>query len=313
MKYGKLIIFILIITIVTACGNSSAVRPEEWVGTYAGAHGTVMTLLSDGTARIGHVASDNDIDKHPSWDYSDDTITVHCKAYGYDISASTSLQSDGILLFKSEEPAWDPEPFLRISSESAVYSKDDYLAMMDDLEFNIEGVPSHESTGWDASSYTAAVVGGIEFHVPDYFQLQKSSDSSMSYSFKDKDGVVVLFNISITGDALSDDDFRKEKYRFQNDLMKESGVNGHRIMDAGNCSIAGFQSRLFTFYADTAENGENHVRLAVINNTESGKCVSVCLLQNLDALYDYIEDFNTVIETAATCFTREKKESPSRD
>ena len=99
--------------------------------------------------------------------------------------------------------------------------------------------------------------------------------------------------------AVSDDDFTKEKYRLQNDFMKELGVNGHRIMDARNCRIAGFQSRLFTFYADTAQDGQNHVRTAFINNTQSGKCVSVCLLQNLDSLYDYVEDFNTMIETAA--------------
>lgn len=300
MKYWRLLIFILLFTMVTACGNSSSsFHPKEWAGTYAGAHGTVMTLAGNGTARISHASSDENIDTDSSWDLSDDMISVHCKAYGYDISASTRLQSDGVLLFKSADPAWDPEPFLRISEASTALSKDDYLAMIEDVDFSIEGVPSHESTGWDASSYTTAVVGGIEFHVPDYYQLQRSTDSSMSYAFKDKDGVTVLFSISITGDALSDDDFMKEKYRFQNDFMKELGVNGHRIMDARNCRIAGFQSRLFTFYADTAQDGENHVRTACINNTESGKCVSVCLLQHMDSLYDYVEDFNTIIETAA--------------
>ena len=300
MKFRKLLFFMLLFTILTACGSSSAsFHPVEWAGTYAGAHGTVMTLASDGKARIGHAASDENVDTDSSWALSDDTITVHCKAGGYDISANTRLQSDGILLFKSEEPTWDPEPFLRISEASTVLSKDDHLAILEDIDFNIEGVPSHESTGWDASSYTTAAVGGIEFHVPEYYQLQSSSDSSMSYAFKDKDGVVVLFNISITGSALSDEDFRKEKYRIQNDFMKELGVNGHRIMDAGNCRIAGFQSRLFTFFADTAQDGQNHVRTAFINNTQSGKCVSVCLLQNLDSLYDYVEDFNTIIETAA--------------
>lgn len=290
----------LLFTILTACSNSSSsFHPKEWAGTYAGAHGTVMSLAGDGTAWIGHAAPDENIDMDSSWDLSDDMINVHCKAYGYDISASTRLQSDGILLFKSEEPAWDPEPFLRISESSAALSKDDYPAILEDVDFNIEGVPSHESTGWDASSYTAAVVGGIEFHVPEYYQLQRSTDSSMSYAFKDKDGVVVLFTISITGNALSDEDFRKEKYRIQNDFMKELGVNGHRIMDARNCRIAGFQSRLFTFYADTAQDGQNHVRTAFINNTQSGKCVSVCLLQSLDSLYDYVEDFNTMIDTAA--------------
>ena len=316
MGYRKLIIFMLLFTLVTACGNSSApspgaslessipetppasVHPEEWAGTYAGARGTVMTLVSDGTARIGHVASDNSIDMDSSWDLSDDMLNVHCKAYGYDISANARLQSDGILLFKSAGPAWEPEPFLKISSASTAFSKDDYLAMIEDIDFNIEGLPSHESTGWDASSYITAVVGGIEFHIPEYYQLQRSTDSSMSYAYKDKDNVVVLFNISTTGTALSDDDFRKEKYRLANDFMKELGVNGHRIMDVRNCRIAGFQSRLFTFYADTAQNGENHVRAACINNTESGKCVSVCLLQNLDSLYDYFDDFNTTIETA---------------
>ena len=301
MKYRNLFLFMLLFTILAACGSSSApslVLPEEWTGTYAGAQGTVMTLVSNGTARIDHAASDEDIDKDSSWDLTDDVINVHCKARGYDISADTRLQSDGILLFKSAEPAWDPEPFLKISSETAVFSKDDYLAMMEDIDFNIEGLPSHDSTGWDASSYSTAVVGGITFHVPAYYQLQESSDSSMSYVVMDEDEVPVLFVISISGGAFSDEDFRKAKYDLPNSFMKELGANGHRIMDAGNCRIAGFQARRFTFYADTEEYGENHVRAAVINNTESGKCVTVCLLQNLDSLHDYFDDFNTTIETA---------------
>ena len=120
----------------------------------------------------------------------------------------------------------------------------------------------------------------------------------MSYVVMDEDEVPVLFVISISGDAFSDEDFRKAKYDLPNSFMKELGANGHRIMDAGNCRIAGFQARRFTFYADTEEYGENHVRAAVINNTESGKCVTVCLLQNLDSLHDYFDDFNTTIETA---------------
>ena len=302
MKYRNLFFFMLLFTLLTACGSSPAPSsglPEEWSGMYAGAQGTVMTLVSDGTARIGHASSAETIDMDSSWDFADDVITVHCKAYGYDISSNTGLQSDGILLFKSTEPTWDPEPFLKISSETAVLSKDDYLAMMEDIDFNIEGLPSHDSTGWDASSYSTAVVGGIAFHVPSYYQLQKSSDSSISYVVMDEDEVPVLFVISISGDAFSDEDFRKAKYDLPNSFMKELGANGHRIMDAGNCRIAGFQSRRFTFYADTEEYGENHVRAAIINNTESGKCVSVCLLQNLDSLHDYFDDFNTTIETAA--------------
>ena len=302
MKYRNLFLFMLLFTMLTACGSSSApssVLPEEWTGTYAGAQGTVMTLVSDGTARIGHAAADEDIDMDSSWDLTDDVINVHCKARGYDISANTRLQSDGILLFKSSEPAWDPEPFLKISSETAVFSKDDYLAMMEDIDFNIEGLPSHDSTGWDASSYSTAVVGGITFHIPSYYQLQESTDSSMSYVVMDEDEVPVLFIIRISGDAFSDDDFRKAKYSLSNDFMKALGVNGHRIMDAGNCRIAGFQARRSTFYADTEEYGENHVRAAIINSTESGKCVTVCLLQNLDSLHDYFDDFNTTLETAA--------------
>ena len=301
MKYRDLFFFMLLFTILTACGRSSApspVLPEEWAGTYGGAQGTVMTLVHDGTARIGHAAADEDIDMDSSWDLTDDVINVHCKARGYDISADTRLQSDGILLFKSADPAWDPEPFLKISSETTAFSKDDYLAMMEDIDFNIEGLPSHDSTGWDASSYSTAVVGGITFHVPSYYQLQKSSDSSISYVVMDEDEVPVLFVISISGDAFSDEDFRKAKYDLPNSFMKELGANGHRIMDAGNCRIAGFQSRRFTFYADTEEYGENHVRAAIINNTESGKCVSVCLLQNLDSLHDYFDDFSTTLETA---------------
>ena len=166
MKYWRLLIFILLFTMVTACGNSSSsFHPKEWAGTYAGAHGTVMTLAGNGTARIGLASSDENIDTDSSWELSDDMISVHCKAYGYDISASTRLQSDGVLLFKSPEPAWDPEPFLRISEASTALSKDDYLAMIEDVDFSIEGVPSHESTGWDASSYTTAVVGGMAKHV----------------------------------------------------------------------------------------------------------------------------------------------------
>ena len=116
MKYRNLFFFMLFFTILTACGSSPAPSsglPEEWSGTYAGAQGTVMTLVSDGTARIGHAASDETIDMDSSWDFADDVITVHCKACGYDISSNTGLQSDGILLFKSTEPAWDPEPFLK--------------------------------------------------------------------------------------------------------------------------------------------------------------------------------------------------------
>ena len=297
-SFLPLFFFMLLFTILTSCGRSSAL-PEEWAGTYAGAQGTVMTLVSDGTARIGHAAADENIDMDSSWGFSDGVISVHCKARGYDVSASTRLQSGGILLFRSAEPAWDPEPFLRISSETTVFSKDDYLAMTEDIDFNIEGLPSHDSTSWDASSYSTAVVGGITFHVPAYYQLQQSSDASMSYVVMDEDEIPVLLVISTWGDAFSDEDFRKAKYGLQNDFMKELGVNGHRIMDAGNCEIAGFQSRLFTFYADTEKNGENHVRAAIINNTESRKCVSVCLLQNLDSLHDYFDDFKTTIETAA--------------
>ena len=84
----------LLFTLLTACGSSPAPSsglPEEWSGTYAGAQGTVMTLVSDGTARIGHASSAETIDMDSSWDFADDVITVHCKACGYEFVCPQAL------------------------------------------------------------------------------------------------------------------------------------------------------------------------------------------------------------------------------
>ena len=93
MTYKNTFFFMLLFTMLTACGSSSAlfpgvspkppasVHPEEWAGTYAGAQGTVMTLAGNGTAHIGHAASDKPVDMESSWDFSDEMINVHCPSF----------------------------------------------------------------------------------------------------------------------------------------------------------------------------------------------------------------------------------------
>lgn len=313
MKYAKSLIILLALLVLTSCGSSSSASqasgpssqstesessyPVEWVGTYGGAQGTVLTLVGDGTARIGFLPSDKTIDMDSSWEFSDDSVIVHCKAYEYDISANTKERDDGILLFESEEPRWNPEPFIKISSAATVFSKDDYLAMMEDIDFHIESLPSHDSTGWDSSSsYTEVTSGGLLFKVPGYFTMTDSEDTDLSYVVKDHDDVGILLRIQDLGDALTDDKYKTEKYGWPDTFMEGTGVKGHHIMDVKNCRIAGQPARLFTFYANTDNLGEYHVRVACINNTDSGRFISVSILQNLDTLHDFISDYDRMIE-----------------
>ena len=317
MKYSVLFsVFILSAITLVSCNSSSSPSATsktseetkssdsalnaEWTGTYGGAQGTVMTLASDGKAYIGYLSSDDNIDMDSSWFYTTDTLHVVCKSFGYEIFADTEVRDDDILLFKSEDPGWNPEPFVKISSAATVFSKDHYLAMMEDFDFHIEGLPTHDRTKWNpSSSYETTVIGGLEFRIPEYYKTTESGDQSITYGVKDENNALTLITIRIIGDALSDEDFRKVKYGFPDLFMKNMRAEGHRIMDAKNCIIAGQQARLFTFYADTENYGQNHIRVACINNTKDGHCISVSIMQSLDSLHDFINDYDKIIETAA--------------
>ena len=315
MKYSVLFsVFILSAITLVSCNSSSSPSATsktseetkssdsalnaEWTGTYGGAQGTVMTLASDGKAYIGYLSSDDNIDMDSSWFYTTDTLHVVCKSFGYEIFADTEVRDDDILLFKSEDPGWNPEPFVKISSAATVFSKDHYLAMMEDFDFHIEGLPTHDRTKWNpSSSYETTVIGGLEFRIPEYYKTTESGDQSITYGVKDENNALTLITIRIIGDALSDEDFRKVKYGFPDLFMKNMRAEGHRIMDAKNCIIAGQQARLFTFYADTENYGQNHIRVACINNTKDGHCISVSIMQSLDSLHDFINDYDKIIET----------------
>ena len=271
----------------------------EWAGTYGGAQGTVMTLAIDGKAYIGYLSSDENIDMDSSWSYTTDTLHVICKSFGYEIFADTEVRDDDILLFMSEDPSWNPEPFVKISSAATVFSKDHYLAMMEDIDFNIEGLPTHDRTKWNpSSSYETVVIGGLEFRIPGYYKATESGDHSITYGVKDENNALTLITIRVIGNALSGEDFRKVKYGFPDLFMKNMGAKNHRIMDAKNCIIAGQQARLFTFYTETENYGQNHIRVACINNVKSGHCISVSIMQSLDSLHDFINDYDKIIEAA---------------
>ena len=314
MKSIKFLFVLLLPFIISACGGPSAnsgtasgpgsdaqLLPEEWAGTYGGPLGKIMTLASDGSAHLYDLSSDETIDNDSSWAFEDERIIVRFKSYGYDLFANTEMKDYDVLIFNPEDPDRSQEPFVKISDEFSKLNKDDYLALMDNVVFHVEGLPSSDATGQtkDSAAETASL-GGMEFLIPAYFQkVGSGGEDDLSYAVTDEGGPEILLSVIDAGTSLAEDEFRKEKYSLPEAYMKELGCGETRILDARNSEVGGQQARILTFYADTADYGPVHIRLTCINNAAGGRLLAAYLVQSLDTLHDYIEDFDRGLETAS--------------
>lgn len=142
-----------------------------------------------------------------------------------------------------------------------------------------EGRPSRD--GFDASTNKELEYCGMLFSVPDYCDFQENEEDELQTMLEGDRGMILFQSVD---SELSEEEFTSSKA----DLIKEwnEKIECETTDDNGS-------------FATTNDSGtELTGKSAMILNSDSGKLIVLVLYQSENAEYDYISDFDAIVDSA---------------
>ena len=144
-----------------------------------------------------------------------------------------------------------------------------------------ESEPRPSRDGFDASTNQEVEFCGMVFSVPDYCEFEENEDGDLETMLEGDHGMILLQSID---SDLSEDEFTSGKA----DLIREwnEKIECETINDDG------------TFVATNDSGLELTGKSDMLLNTDNGKLIVLLLYQSENAEYDYISDFDAIVDSA---------------
>ena len=276
-----------------AADNDDKQAMKKWAGTYVGSQGTAFTLSEDGTARVFCAGSFQDVDEEASWTVEDDILTINSKTLGYEIYSNTQKADHNRMEFLSKDTNWNDEWFMKRRKEEKEYSKEDYLALLDDTAFEFEKIPEKESYTYD--EIQTIEYEGVAFDLPVEFEEEKSEDGREFYLIEDDEEDSFQVRLLALNESVEDgEEFEEYKYILLDNVMMALGGRGSRLINVKNVQVNGLEARVCTIYS-TIEDESFYIRYAGIENGKD--LFQIGIFQSVDSKFDYTECFNEILSS----------------
>lgn len=149
-----------------------------------------------------------------------------------------------------------------------------------------EAKPSRD--GFDASTNQELEVGGIVFSVPDYLDFEENENGDYEAMLETDHG---LISIASSDSTFTEEEFTSNKTNYVKEWNDK--IECETTDDDGS----------FTTTNDTGVKITG--RSDMILNSDNGKLIILYLMQSENAEYDYMSDFNAIVDSAHKAGTEE--------
>lgn len=138
-KFVIILMMVLSLCALCACSDDEK-KPDrtvnDFVGTYYGENGSVLTLLSDGTSNYYYVGY-REMEIGNPWSYENKQVKWHYQDSNADIYADVTDDANNLCFKCNNFLKWDNENYLKVSNEDRALSYEECYAIVDNQNHNL--------------------------------------------------------------------------------------------------------------------------------------------------------------------------------
>ena len=271
---------------------------SEWVGTYAGVFGSVLSLSTDGSVSLFHNPHEEKNITDGSWeeDHGRNSVKVSINGDDFYLEKNPAVGKE-YYVFRCEDESVLKEDLKIVDRYLMCNSEDDYFTAMGAAVFHLEDLPDKpKKNGYAHETNRSVVLGGIEFEIPEYF-IDTGALNGLGFGCKDEgqSNMSYYMNLGSFDASAEDMSFSELKYTAPYLNLKDAPKGSNRICDAMDCTIAGNEGRIFTVYSK--EMG-HYVRYASMYYKERNQIFVMFLMEDENSTYDCFDDFDRMLQEA---------------